>query len=737
MAYSRVVALGNGSTTQFAVNFALDFLLETDVTCRVGNEVDGSGQPLYRTVTFLSTNLLQISGAAPAAGVKVVFTRTVDKTALRVNYQDGDQIDDQNLTISQKQLIMAVHEALDGRIGPLTQDIDAGGNTITNLKEPTDPTDAVTKNYVETAENSILVTALATLNAAADAAVGEVDGLVTEAHGVLADTQAASAAASASETSAAASAAAAAASAEHAHNNYVVDTFIGNGVTTAFSLTVDPGGRNNCFVNIDGVTQLRSSFSVSGTTITFSEAPPSLAVIEVAYGSSLEVGVPSDGSVGQSKLAFTVTNYALTLLDDATAAEARTTLGVDTLLATKADLASPTFTGAPVAPTAAPGTNTTQVATTAFAAAADTALQGTINTALGLKANLASPALTGTPTAPTAAFGTNTTQIATTAFVLANAGVSVPRYGIGNQAIAVSASGGALTIALKDAAGNDPSPSSPVVGYFRSGAGSASGSLDQLSVTSALSIVVPSGAQLGVTSATAFRLWVVLFNDAGTPRLGVINCANATTIFPLNEGLITTSVAISAGAASAGVFYTGTAVTKAFLIVGYIDWGPAGLTAGTWTTTNLLYVQSFGPGIKKPGDIVQTAMVTSASGSSTTSTTPVDVIGATRSIALTSAPNRVRVIAQGSAAVAAAGAGTNSQISSYLLRTASVIAQQLVGVVSGGGTNMQSSGGISLVAFDWPNTTASITYKLQHNTTIATGAATTASVVMILEEVMV
>jgi hypothetical protein len=38
-------------------------------------------------------------------------------------------------------------------------------------------------------------------------------------------------------------------------------------------------------------------------------------------------------------------------------------------------------------------------------------------TALNLKANLASPALTGTPTAPTAAVGTNTTQIATTAFV--------------------------------------------------------------------------------------------------------------------------------------------------------------------------------------------------------------------------------------------------------------------------------------------------------------------------------
>ena len=42
-----------------------------------------------------------------------------------------------------------------------------------------------------------------------------------------------------------------------------------------------------------------------------------------------------------------------------------------------------------------------------------------------LKAPLASPAFTGTPTAPTAAPGTNTTQVATTAFVqqeLAGAG---------------------------------------------------------------------------------------------------------------------------------------------------------------------------------------------------------------------------------------------------------------------------------------------------------------------------
>lgn len=45
-----------------------------------------------------------------------------------------------------------------------------------------------------------------------------------------------------------------------------------------------------------------------------------------------------------------------------------------------------------------------------------------VDTADALKANLASPTFTGTPAAPTASIGTNTTQLATTAFVIANAG---------------------------------------------------------------------------------------------------------------------------------------------------------------------------------------------------------------------------------------------------------------------------------------------------------------------------
>ena len=112
------------------------------------------------------------------------------------------------------------------------------------------------------------------------------------------------------------------------------------------------------------------------------------------------------------------------------------------LLGLKAPLASPKFTGLPEAPTAGKGTNSDQVATTAFVQAAVAALidsapgaldslrelasalgndpnfATTVLNELSRKANLVSPKLTGSPEAPTAAVGTNTDQIATMKAVL-------------------------------------------------------------------------------------------------------------------------------------------------------------------------------------------------------------------------------------------------------------------------------------------------------------------------------
>lgn len=106
-----------------------------------------------------------------------------------------------------------------------------------------------------------------------------------------------------------------------------------------------------------------------------------------------------------------------------------TSLATD--LAAKASVASPAFSGIPTTPTAAAGTNTTQIASCGFV---QTGLAGKANashthaqvdivnltTDLAAKAPVVSPAFSGVPTAPTAATGTNTTQIATTAFVLSS-----------------------------------------------------------------------------------------------------------------------------------------------------------------------------------------------------------------------------------------------------------------------------------------------------------------------------
>lgn len=126
---------------------------------------------------------------------------------------------------------------------------------------------------------------------------------------------------------------------------------------------------------------------------------------------------------------------------------------VDALEATRAPLASPALTGTPTAPTAAAGTNTTQLATTAFVkAAVDSGAQAMESTATNIKMNgtqsagslataargdhvhptdtsrapLASPAFTGAPTAPTPSAGDNSTKLATTAFVQSELSNSVP-----------------------------------------------------------------------------------------------------------------------------------------------------------------------------------------------------------------------------------------------------------------------------------------------------------------------
>ena len=49
----------------------------------------------------------------------------------------------------------------------------------------------------------------------------------------------------------------------------------GNSSSTAFSLSITPGGKNNTQIYINGIYQQKNSYSVVGTSLVFDEAPPS------------------------------------------------------------------------------------------------------------------------------------------------------------------------------------------------------------------------------------------------------------------------------------------------------------------------------------------------------------------------------------------------------------------------------------------------------------------------------
>ena len=69
-----------------------------------------------------------------------------------------------------------------------------------------------------------------------------------------------------------------------------VYSFIGDNVTTLFTLGTDPAGKKNTQVYIDGVYQEKETYSLLTTSITFSQAPPNLSTIEVVVAEIMLIG---------------------------------------------------------------------------------------------------------------------------------------------------------------------------------------------------------------------------------------------------------------------------------------------------------------------------------------------------------------------------------------------------------------------------------------------------------------
>ena len=85
---------------------------------------------------------------------------------------------------------------------------------------------------------------------------------------------------------------------------YAVQSETGNGVLTAF--TLDRAATTaTILVSIDGVDQIPpTAYAVSGTTLTFTSAPPNTSVISTRLlGDTVSFGEPSDNSVTSAKMA--------------------------------------------------------------------------------------------------------------------------------------------------------------------------------------------------------------------------------------------------------------------------------------------------------------------------------------------------------------------------------------------------------------------------------------------------
>ena len=240
-------------------------------------------------------------------------------------------------------------------------------------------------------------------------------------------------------------------------------------------------------------------------------------------------------------------------------------------------LASPVFTGTPTGPTATIGTNSNQLATTAFvhdALAASVAGVASFNGRTGVvtlqQADLTgvggalidSPAFTGTPTAPTPPVGIDNTQVATTAWVLAELGA------ISAGVTTFNGRAGAVSLNASDiSAAGGATVNSPAFTGIPTAPTAASGtSTQQIATTSFVSQAL-SGL-VGVVSFNA-RVGTVTLSLADITSAGGAPLANPTfTGIPQgptavagtsSAQLATTAFVANAGAALlASPIFTGT-----------------------------------------------------------------------------------------------------------------------------------------------------------------------------------
>lgn len=76
-----------------------------------------------------------------------------------------------------------------------------------------------------------------------------------------------------------------------------IDTFVGDGNTTNFTMSTAPADANNVIINVNGVIQLKEAYTVTAnsTTLTLSSAPANGAKVDAIIFKSGAVSSTSGG----------------------------------------------------------------------------------------------------------------------------------------------------------------------------------------------------------------------------------------------------------------------------------------------------------------------------------------------------------------------------------------------------------------------------------------------------------
>lgn len=151
-------------------------------------------------------------------------------------------------------------------------------------------------------------------------------------------------------------------------------------------------------------------------------------------------------------------------------------------------------------------------------------------------------------------------------------------YELSNLGFATSVGSNQLTIALKQSDGTtDPSSGSAAVKIGMRSSTATSGAYNQRTVTSALSLVVSSGATLGHVNGATEYVWIYAIDNAGTVELAVSGS------YMGDEGNVITTTTMSGSATSRVTMYSGTGRSNVpYRLIGRAT--VSEVTAGTWAS---------------------------------------------------------------------------------------------------------------------------------------------------------